>query len=76
MLYTTKRISPVRPEDSHALPGMESADEDRAAAAALAQGEALTAAMQQPGRNINSKAGKMERDSPLFYGTGENPTLF
>ena len=62
--------------ESHALPGMESADQDRAHARAEAEGEELTAAMRQPARDISSMAGKMEREAPLFFGCGENPSLF
>lgn len=59
-----------------ALPGMESASADRADHRAAAQGQTLTAAMREPIRDISVTAGQMERNSPLFYGTGSNPTLF
>ena len=58
------------------LPGCETVDQDRAAAAGIAQAEALTAAMLTPRASISTKAGKMERHAPLFFGTGDNPTLF
>ena len=45
-------------------------------ALAQATGEELTAAMRQPKADISTKAGKLERESPLFFGTGENPSLF
>lgn len=49
---------------------------DRAEALAEAQGEELTVAMLKPKADISAKAGRIERESPLFFGTGENPTLF
>ncbi len=50
--------------------------EDRAAARAEAEGQELTERMRQPKADVSAKAGKMERESPLFFGAGENPTLF
>jgi GGDEF domain-containing protein/2'-5' RNA ligase len=70
------KAAPVRPEDSLALPGMEGTDEERAAKLAEAQGQRLTEAMRAPLGDISRKAGAIERDSPLFHGTGDNPTLF
>jgi len=58
------------------LAGMETADADREAARQLAQAEELTAAMRQPRASISAKAGRMEREAPLFFGTGDNPILF
>jgi hypothetical protein len=49
---------------------------DREQARAEAEGEALTEILRQPKKDISSKAGEMERESPLFFGTGYNPTLF
>lgn len=60
--------------ESHAL--WSGVAQDRAEALAIAQGEELTTAMRQTGKSISSKAGRIERESPLFHGTGENPTLF
>jgi hypothetical protein len=40
------------------------------------QREDLEAEMRKPLGSISDAAGGMERDSPLFYGTGSNPTLF
>lgn len=47
---------------------------DRESAAAVS-GEELTAKMREA-RNVSAKAGDLERNSPLFFGTGENPGLF
>lgn len=66
----------IQPEDSLTLPGMETADADREAARRVAEAAALTAAMRTPRGNISAKAGRMEKESPLFYGTGDNPVLF
>ena len=66
----------VRPEDSLTFAGLETCDEDRAKAAALSLAEDLTARLRSPGRDISERAGEMERRSPLFIGTGENPCLW
>jgi hypothetical protein len=56
--------------------GMETAGEDRKQARAEFEGEELTAELLKPGKDISAKAGRIERDSPLFWGKGENPSLF
>lgn len=48
----------------------------RGAALAESEGESLTAAMRTPQGDVSAKAGRIERDSPLFFGKGEAPTLF
>ena len=58
------------------LPGMENADTEREAAKKLATAAELSAELLRPLGNINKKSGKMERESPLFYGLGGNPILF
>jgi len=65
----------IRPGDILAFAGMETADQDRAEALAVAQAEELSAEMRRPLKDISRKAGQMERESPLFYGQ-INPTLF
>ena len=67
---------PLLPEDSLSLPGCESADADRTEAAALQLAADLTAEMLKPIRDISKSAGEMERNSPLFFGAGDNPSLF
>lgn len=66
----------IRPEDSLPLAGMHTADTDRAKARGEAEGAELSAEIRRPLRDISDAAGKMERSSPLFFGTGDNPTLF
>lgn len=66
----------VKPEDSLAFSGMEGADRERLEALAAAQAEELSAELRRPLADISSAAGKMERDAPLFFGTGDNPALF
>ena len=56
--------------------GMAEAYEEQKTAAAQVNGETLTDQLRAPGKDISAAAGRMERDSPLFYGTGENPLLF
>ncbi len=67
---------PIRPEDSLTFAGLETCDQDRAQALAAQTAEELTAEMRKPLADISRKAGRMERDAPLFFGTGENPSLF
>lgn len=68
--------STIKPEDSLTFAGLETCDQDRAAARALAQADELTAEIRRPLADISSDAGEMERRSPLFFGTGANPSLF
>lgn len=73
--HTGRYHCPIHLE-SMPFAGMETADEDRAAALGISQAEELTARMRTPKADISGKAGRMERDSPLFYGQGDNPLLF
>lgn len=66
----------VKPSDSLTLASMETTDADRGAALGIAQAEDLTAQMRKPLADVSIKAGRMERESPLFFGSGSNPTLF
>lgn len=70
------RPKPMLPSDSLTFAGLESCDQDRAAAFGIAQAEELTAELRRPLGDISGKAGRMEREAPLFFGSGENPTLF
>lgn len=72
----SNRVTPIAPADSLTFAGMESTDQDRAAALGVAQAKELSAIMRTPKADISAKAGRMERDSPLFFGTGDAPTLF
>jgi hypothetical protein len=65
----------IKPEDSLTFAGLETCDQDRAAALAIQQAEELTAEMRRPLKDISRQAGEMERNAPLFYGQ-INPTLF
>jgi hypothetical protein len=51
-------------------------DAERETARQLAEAEELTQAMRRPLADVSRKAGQLERDSPLFHGTGDNPCLF
>jgi hypothetical protein len=66
----------VMRQASEVFDGMETAVEEQEQAAAEYSGEELSAKLLEPKADISAKAGKMERDAPLFYGTGSNPTLF
>ena len=67
---------PLTPADSLTFAGLESCDQDRTAALGIAQAEELTAELRRPLGDVSGKAGRMEREAPLFFGSGENPTLF
>ena len=56
--------------------GMAEAYEEQKTAAAQVNGETLTDQLRAPGKNINMASGLLERESPLFRGTGDNPLLF
>ena len=58
------------------LSGCETTDADRETARQLQQAEDLTAVMRTPKADISAQARKLEQDSPLFFGTGANPSLF
>lgn len=59
-----------------ALTGMAGTVEEQERAAAEYGSRELTAKLCEPGKDISQTAGEMERRSPLFFGTGDNPTLF
>ena len=52
------------------------ADRERIAAQGLAQAGELTAELRRPLKDVSRATGIMEMESPLFHGTGANPTLF
>jgi hypothetical protein len=51
-------------------------DKEREAARLRAQAERMSQTLRTPKANISEAAGRIERDSPLFFGTGDNPPLF
>lgn len=64
----------VAPHSSETiLPGLESAVREQREAAAAEQGRKLTEEANQPPKSIESAAGTMERESPLFRGTEASP---
>ena len=65
-----------KPVASHTFSGMEAAVRLHQAGAAELEAEELTAKMREPLGNIDSRAGDIERNSPLFFGQGDNPSLF
>ena len=66
----------VRPEDSLTFAGLETCDEDRAKAAALSMREEMETRLRSTRGDISGKSGRMERESPLFFGTGDSPLLW
>ena len=58
------------------LPGFETVTAERDDARGISQAEELTAIMRSSRGTISGKAGRMEREAPLFFGTGSNPLLF
>lgn len=65
-----------KPIESHVLPGMEADLAADLASRSQVQAELLSEEFSRPLGNISDAAGRMERDSPLFYGKGENASLF
>jgi len=59
-----------------AFAGMEAADREAEEARQQAEAAELTARLLEPMGSIDAKAGEMERNAPLFFGTGDNPALF
>jgi hypothetical protein len=64
-----------RPVESHTFAGMETAVSEQSQAAAQYQADELSAKLLEPLGDINHRAGKLERESPLFFGQ-VHPTLF
>lgn len=60
-------------EEVELFPGTTEA---RASAMAQSEGDALSAKLREPVGDVSAMAGRMERDSPLFFGKGDSPTLF
>ena len=65
----TEQLSPV-------LSGMEPEVLARIQAEAEQRAAEMSAKLLEPLENINGKSGKLERESPLFRGTGQNPCLW
>jgi hypothetical protein len=51
-------------------------DRERERVRLLEAAESMSAEMRTPLDNINRATGILERESPLFRGTGDNPVLF
>ena len=60
----------------HNLELFSNADREREAARQDQETAEMTARMRQPLKDVSCAAGIMERESPLFFGAGLNPTLF
>jgi hypothetical protein len=60
----------------HNLELFNDCDRAREAARLATEAEELTAKMRTPLKDISHATGILERESPLFYGTGSNPVLF
>ena len=65
-----------KPVQSHTFAGMAQAVIAQELAAAEQAGQELTALMREPKADISKSTGELERESPLFFGTGDNPSLF
>ena len=59
-----------------AFEGFGTAITQQRQAAEEASGEELARRMREPGRNISQASGEIERNAPLFFGAGDNPSLF
>lgn len=51
-------------------------DEERQNRRAAAQREEMEARLRSVRGDISARSGEIERNSPLFFGTGDNPGLF
>jgi hypothetical protein len=60
----------------HNLELFNDADKEREKARQAHEQERMTAEMRTPLKDVSHAAGILERESPLFRKTGENPTLF
>lgn len=60
----------------HNLELFTDADREREAARGLYQAQVMTNELRKPLKDISKAAGILERESPLFFGSGNNPTLF
>jgi hypothetical protein len=66
----------TRLERGEILPGMETAVREQSEAAAAEQGRQLSEQANRPPESIEEKAGRMERESPLFRGKGPQGELY
>jgi hypothetical protein len=55
---------------------METAEREREESKAMMQRLELEEQMRRPLGDVSRKAGEIERNSPLFFGSGDNPGLF
>ena len=60
----------------HNLELFTDAEQDRQAAREAQEAEEMNTKLRQPLKDVSCAAGIMERESPLFFGAGLNPTLF
>jgi hypothetical protein len=58
------------------LAGLETCDHDREEALAIIQREEMETRLRSTRGDISARSGKMERNAPLFFGTGDNPLLW
>jgi hypothetical protein len=65
----------LKPVESHALPGWDAHIDALKQAEAEQQARDLSARMLRPLASIDAATGRLEADSPLFYGH-VNPVLF
>lgn len=67
---TAQKVRPRSTEHQNVIPGFEQHVEEQKAAAGRVQGERLTEEANRPLGNVESSAGDLERNSPLFRGSG------
>jgi hypothetical protein len=64
----------MNPTDSREL--FTGTDTEREAARQIAEAEQLSAVLRSARPSIDRATGNLERESPLFYGKGDNPCFF
>lgn len=60
----------------HNLELFSDADRDRETARRAQETEEMNAKLRRPLKDVSQAAGLLEREAPLFFGTGINSTLF
>jgi hypothetical protein len=60
----------------HILELFTDSDRQRQVALGIQEAQEMTAQLRQPLTDISRATGILERESPLFFGTGANPSLF
>lgn len=64
------------PQENLPIENIAALYDERQEAKRKAEADELSRILRTPLADVSDDAGEMERHSPLFFGKGENPTLF